>query len=78
MYGRVIPGEKTFKLKKFIKDHTCGRSHDVKQLDAKWIAKDYVEDFRSDRDWKVKHLRDSVLTAKRLSYWNFEVQSLQG
>ena len=29
IYARVIPGEKTFKLRKFMNQHTCGRSHDV-------------------------------------------------
>lgn len=54
IYARVIPGDKTFKLRKFMNKHTCGRSHDVQQMDAKWIAKEYVEEFRTDRDWKVK------------------------
>lgn len=61
IYARVIPGEKTFKLRKFMNQYTCGRSHDVQQIDAKWIAKEYVEEFRTDRDWKVKSLKASVL-----------------
>ena len=57
----MIPGEKTVKLRRYVKEHTCGRSHEIKQMDAKWIANEYIEDFGSDRDCKVNHLKDTVL-----------------
>lgn len=44
IYARVVPGEKTFRIRKYVKEHTCGRSLDIKKMDAKWIAQQYVED----------------------------------
>lgn len=33
----------------------------VKQMDSKWVSDEYEEFFRSDKDWKWKALKDTVL-----------------
>jgi hypothetical protein len=61
IYASRLPDGRSFKIKKYVKDHTCGKSHTVKQMDAKWIGTEYEHFFRSEKDWRVKSLRDTVL-----------------
>jgi hypothetical protein len=51
----------SFKIKKYVKVHSCGKNRIVKQMDAKWIGTKYEHFFRSDKDWRVKSLRDTIL-----------------
>jgi hypothetical protein len=61
IYASRLPDGRSFKIKKYVKEHTCGKSHTVKQMDAKWIGTEYEHFFRSEKDWRVKSLRDTVL-----------------
>jgi hypothetical protein len=61
IYASRLPDGRSFNIKKYVKDHTCGKSHTVKQMDANWIGTEYEHFFRSEKDWRVKSLRDTVL-----------------
>jgi hypothetical protein len=62
IYAYRLPDGRSFKIKKYVLEHSCGKSHTVKQMDAKWIANEYEPFFRSDKDWRVKSLRDTVIS----------------
>jgi hypothetical protein len=61
IYASRLPDGRSFKIKKYVPEHSCGKSHTVKQMDAKWIDNEYEPFFRSDKDWRVKSLRDTVI-----------------
>jgi hypothetical protein len=61
IYASRLPDGRSFKIKKYVKDHSCEKSHIIKQMDAKWIGSEYEHFFRCEKYWSLKSLRDTVL-----------------
>lgn len=56
----------TMQVKRGIFVHTCIKVNANYHLTARWIAKRYLEDFRSDPDWKISALIDDIGRTKGL------------
>lgn len=42
--------------------HECARGHSNRHVNAKWIAKTYLEQFRADPNWKLAGIIQAVKT----------------
>lgn len=60
IYASKLPGEDTFKIKKYVSKHSCGKSHNIAQLDWRWLTNEYMEFFRSDKKWDAHAFQDCV------------------
>lgn len=60
MRGSRIAREHTFMLREMI-PHTCGTTRANSRLNSTWLSYKYLENFRSDPDWKVSALQDQCM-----------------
>lgn len=60
IYASKLPGEDTFKIKKYVSKHSCGKSHNIAQLEWRWLTNEYMEFFRSDKKWDAHAFQDCV------------------
>ncbi|CAN1848533.1 hypothetical protein LINPERHAP1_LOCUS38969 [Linum perenne] len=64
IYGSWYQGNKSFMVRGLGSAHTCPRSSSINQATAKWIAVDFLERFRINRDWDV----GQIVAEVRLRY----------
>ncbi|WOK92801.1 hypothetical protein Cni_G01493 [Canna indica] len=56
IYGSLMQNQTTFIIKSFVDEHKCCRSMKKRQATIESLANYYMECFRRNPDWKVKHM----------------------
>ncbi|CAN1144811.1 hypothetical protein LINPERHAP2_LOCUS14320, partial [Linum perenne] len=56
IYGALYQGNKSFMVRGVGEAHTCPRASSINQATAKWIAIDFLERFRINREWDVGYI----------------------
>ncbi|WOL04988.1 hypothetical protein Cni_G13711 [Canna indica] len=54
IYGSWKPGETTFIINSYVKEHKCSRSMTNRQATVEWLTNYYMEQFRQNPSWDVK------------------------
>ena len=57
--------EATMQIKSGLMTHTCARDHHIRHVNAKWLSKEYLEQFRADPTWKLDGIVQAVRTNQR-------------
>ena len=52
----------TVQIKSGRLEHECARDHNNKNVNADWIAKTYLEQFRANPAWKISGIIQAVKT----------------
>ncbi|CAN1230126.1 hypothetical protein LINPERPRIM_LOCUS3236 [Linum perenne] len=60
IYAAWYRGKKSFMVKGLGSAHTCPRSQSINQATASWIAYDFLERFRINREWDVHQIVQEV------------------
>ncbi|XP_022862113.1 uncharacterized protein LOC111382388 [Olea europaea var. sylvestris] len=60
LWASKLQGEKTVQIKTYVPKHTCFRVRTNKNATFKWLVEYYLDDFRADPEWKIKHFRSTV------------------
>lgn len=58
--GRVVPKTTTFQIRKLQEKHTCSRIMDSNVASSRYIAKKYLDDFRSERGINVYEFQEKL------------------
>ncbi|XP_039143892.1 uncharacterized protein LOC120281002 [Dioscorea cayenensis subsp. rotundata] len=70
----MIKDKNTIQIKSGIFKHECARDHKIRHVNAKWIAHNYLEQFRADPSWSIAGIIQAVKTNEevdisRLKAW---------
>lgn len=58
----MVKDKDTIQIKSGNLKHECSRDHHIRHVNAKWIAKKYMDQFRSDPSWKINGIIQAVKT----------------
>ncbi|WOL20551.1 hypothetical protein Cni_G29356 [Canna indica] len=61
IYGSLMKRELTFMIKRYNSEHKCSRSMRNRQATKDWMAKYYLEKFRSNPNWSVDEMEKDLL-----------------
>lgn len=60
MLASQTGSEKTFQLRQMV-EHTCPATNDTSRVNSTWLSKNYIEQFRSDPNWKIVPFMDQCM-----------------
>ena len=62
----MVKDGSTIQIKAGNLEHECARYHNNRHVNAEWIAKNYLEQFRADPAWKLAGIIQTVKTNQEI------------
>lgn len=68
----MVKDSSTIQIKSGHLQHECVREHNNRHVNAEWIAREYLEQFRVDPGWKIVGIIQAVMTNQKVDISKFK------